>query len=252
MLKLLENPLDPDANTKAGKYWCFTANKWDLGLPLLFNGGDKVLAKVAELEIASPSGAMQQVEVGDLWHDAADGLKSPYKELSYDRARHWYKLAGPSITGASKTKVERRLEEIFGIYPDPDVDYSTLTEKQWDKLKGTTCEVSATRTVNDSKVALKPGQKVRVVPHPTDTWKATDGWNNAVSQSFNWKGDPDMRFSRRARFAFMALTCWLDKGEKAAPGIIEGPGKLFFGAQDPYTMAAGGTIRVKVLILDEE
>jgi hypothetical protein len=252
VLKLLESPLDPDANTKAGKYWCFIAHKWDLGLPLLFNGGDKTLARVAELEIASPSGSMQQVEVGDLWYDAAEGFGKPYKELSYDRARHWYKLAQQTITGASKAKVERRLEEIFGIIADPTVDFNSLNEKQWDKLKGTLFEVNGAKSVNDSKVSLKPGQKVRVVPHPSDKWKANDGWNNAAAMSFDWKGDPDMRMGRRASFNFMAMVCWVEKGPKSLPGILEGPGKVFLCAEDPYQLAAGGTIRVKLMILDEE
>ncbi|HYE05687.1 MAG TPA: hypothetical protein VEL07_09160 [Planctomycetota bacterium] len=287
VLALLADPVDPAANTKAGKYWCLVANQWDLGLPMLANGDDEKLLKIANMEIESPDGAAQQAELGDSWYALAKTTSRPYKDLMFDRARHWYKRCQADITGASKDRVASRLSEIFAIRPDPDADYNDLTVEQWDALKGTVVVVEAVRNSNDARLTLKEGQRVRVVPHPTDEWFG-DRWFGDGSDeqpAFTWKGED--RFARfgfgrdmedeapkekekeadpkkpapRARqrgwdFNTMALVCWVggNKGEggtKKIPGIFTGPGKLWLGSAQPDD-AASGKIRVKLIMLDDE
>jgi hypothetical protein len=56
--------------------------------------------------------AAGQVEVGDLWYDLAADQSGPVKTHVQLRAYHWYQEAVPALTGLTKTRVQKRLEEL--------------------------------------------------------------------------------------------------------------------------------------------
>jgi hypothetical protein len=131
--------------------------------------------------------------------------------------------------------------------PDPDADYLNLTVAQWDKLKAPICSVSANNSKTDTGISLTAGQKVQVVPHPTDTWSASFNGNK---DSYDWHGDGRFRFARGDLYV-MELGMYLDTAKKRSIGVITGPGRLFLGPNDPFNFATGGAIRVKLLPVDE-
>jgi hypothetical protein len=253
ILKLLDNPEDGEANSVVGKYFCFEGNKWDVGLPLLAHGADAEYKGAAEMELLKPSGVQQQVELADKWYDLGKKARSPAKEGMLARAFSWYKQAQPTVTGISKDRIKQRLEEIDGLLPMTNLDYDNLTPKQWDRLRGNIVEVSAAKDRNDINVSMVKGQRLRIVPHPTDTW-ATDYYGDLTTT--NWKGtsaNHSLYYSSRGDFSIGALVVQLDNGKQMKPGVIEGQGRLFLG---PYSSGWGaggkGIIRCKLMPAEDD
>jgi hypothetical protein len=257
IVKLLDAPEDPEANVTVGKYFAGEAQRFDIAIPLLAHGSDADLKAVADMEILKPSGSGQQVELGDRWYDLGKKAKTPLKEAFLSRSFTWYKSAQPSLTGISKEKIKQRIDEIDGLLPMTNLDYNNLTPKQWDRLKGTTVEVSASKDRNDVNYRVVPGQRVRVVPHPTDTW-TSDYYGD--SMTINWKGysgrfsDGSTVFFSGARdFSIGALVMQIENGKQMKPGILDQPGRIFLG---PYVGGWGsggkGVIRAKIIAVSDD
>ncbi len=166
---------------------------------------------------------------------------------------HWYKVALPGLTGVSKTQVEQRLDSMFGLIDDPDVAWDKLTASQWERLKGVVCEIQAVRNKTETPVTLKPGQRARVLPHPTDTWLFFD-WSDSTPKAVGWKG-------RESRFIWRGNddeetsaigSMWstsVDGKKKPMNTILTGPGRIVCGPSDA-SLANKGVIRVKILIVE--
>jgi hypothetical protein len=262
ILKLLDNPEDGEANTTVGKYFCYEAQKWDIGIPLLMHGSDAELKKIAEMEMAKPDGVAQQAELGHAWYDLGKKGRAVTKEGPMARALVWYQLALPKMTGITKDTMTKRLDEIDSILPMTNLNYDNLTAKQWDRLKGLgVVEVSATRDRNDTGLRLSSGKKYRIVPHPTDTWSPTS-YYSSQQRTTNWKGRADSYtvggrtyvYATTGDFQEGALAMQIENGKWMKPGLIEGEGRLFLGPYSSYSWGAGGTgmIRCKILPADDE
>lgn len=110
--KLFEMPDDPQANLSVGKYYVMIQNDWERGLPCLVKGSDAAWKAAATTDLAKPTEGAQQVQLGDLWFDlSTKGLNSEEEPLKL-RAAYWYGQALSSISGLTRTKVERRLAEL--------------------------------------------------------------------------------------------------------------------------------------------
>ncbi|MBA3937481.1 MAG: hypothetical protein H0X38_08465 [Planctomycetes bacterium] len=255
ILKLLDNPEDADANSAVGKHFALEGNSWELGLPLLAHGSDADFKKIAEMELAKPAGALQQVEVADRWYDLGKKGRSPTKDAMLSRSFMWYKGALPGLTGVTKDKVAQRLEELEGLLPMTNLDYNNLTEKQWERLKGALVQVSASKDRNDTNMRLVPGARLRVVPNPSDTW-TLDYYGDQLTSDF--KGYHPK--SKNGFFTFYssgdhqigAMVMFIENGARLSPGIIEGDGRLFLA---PYTSDGAfgkGIIRVKIMQVEDD
>jgi len=115
LARLKEKPTDPDANLLAGKYHCFLKLDWKTGLPMLALGGDEVLKKIAELDLAEPKESEAQASVGDAWWDYAEKADANAKIAVQQRAKYWYELAVPGLSGLAKGKLEKRLRQIVDV-----------------------------------------------------------------------------------------------------------------------------------------
>jgi hypothetical protein len=115
--RLKEKPSDADANLTLGKYWCLKKGDWKKGLPLLAQGSDAHLKGLAEKDLAQPKEAAAQVEVGDGWWDLGEKEAGKTKQQLVVRARYWYDLAEPGVTGLTKTKLENRLKDSERVAP---------------------------------------------------------------------------------------------------------------------------------------
>jgi hypothetical protein len=264
IVKLLDNPEDGEANSTVGKYFCYEAQEWDLGIPLLMHGSDADLKALGEMEQLKPEGVAQQIELGDKWYDIGKkGRKGqPTLEGPMSRAQYWYQLAGPKITGISKDRIAKRMDEIDSLLPMTNLNYDNLTAKQWDRLKGGIAVVSAGKDRNDIGLRLTAGKKYRIVPHPTDTWQPTSYYSSGNSKSVTWKGatrtytigGETVSYASRGDFLEGAMTMQIENGKLMKPGLIEGDGRVWMGPFSDYSWGAGGKgeIRVKIIAADDE
>lgn len=116
---LRADPGDAEANLTAGRYYGVQKGAWDKALPFLAKGSDAPLAAAAKKDLAGPAGATAQAEAGDAWWDLASSVAKESEKASLRaRALHWYKEAVPSLSGLTKAKVERRIEEAGGTVGD--------------------------------------------------------------------------------------------------------------------------------------
>ncbi len=260
LLKLLDDPMDHAASAEAGRYFCLDADRWEMGAPLLVNGDDAALAKLGALEASPPTQAAKQGELADGWYDAAADQKGARKTAAFLRAHHWYAKALKGLTGVAKERALQHEEELYALIPDSERDYAKLTAQQWDRIPAPMVTVDA-RTRLDAKMVLKPGQRARLVPQPEDTWTFT--WMRRAEATVDWRGDQAAAriLGRRAQqqrggVLTPGALCWqLDDGElqEVEPTKpISGTGRLQLSSYDPMKDADGGTIRVKIIVLDEE
>jgi len=119
---LAADPANPQANLALGKYYCFFKRepRWTQGLPLLAKGDDAVLKALAEAEagVSAASEAAEKVELADQWHEASNSVDKEIREQVRARAAYWYKQALGDLSGFTKTRVEKLLEEIDVPKPD--------------------------------------------------------------------------------------------------------------------------------------
>jgi hypothetical protein len=247
MIKLLDTPGDPEANTTAGRYFACEANDWTTALPLLAHGADRALAKPAEMELAGPATPAQQGELGDQWYELGKKAANPVKEALLGRALTWYEQAAPGIKGISHAVMLKRIDELHALLPrtaEPDWDH--LTAAQWDKLKGPVYEVQANRARNDTGIRLADGQLYRVVPHPSDTWHVT-GAGRRADFTTTYKGDEANRH-------WGSLLCYVGAGRGQAPGVLSGVGELWLAGDIPRgrMFTASGQIRVKIIPVEDD
>lgn len=261
---LLDTPTDPGANTAAGKFFCFQLKRWDQGLPMLSLCGDSDLKAVAEQDLSKPTEDAQRVQVADAWYAVTKkGGPSAEKFAAMARAQHWY-LQAKGVTGVAKERVGQRLADIDKALPlDMDnVDWENLTPSQWTKLKGQGSVVQVRVDRSGPVATLKPGQRVRVVPHPSDTWSC-QSWTGMVSST--WAGTDVTRQGRDggevtmllsfstpySAFRFGELLCQVDKGDPQSCGVISGPGPVWMIPNRPGGDNKG-EIRIKLVPVDDE
>jgi hypothetical protein len=109
---LEKRPGDPEANLRLGRFRCLMNGVWESGLPLLAQGADASLTKLAERERAGAAAPQQQVSLGDGWWSESEKLSGLMKRNARARAGHWYELALAKLPeGLTREKVRKRLKE---------------------------------------------------------------------------------------------------------------------------------------------
>ena len=253
--KLLVDPRDPAANLVAGRWYAYSARRWEDAFRMLALGSDPDLARIAEMELAKPKGASEAMQTADAWHDGAQKQKGKDDKVGMlARAMFWYQQSVGGIDGLAKQRVQQRIAEIDKQLPlDLDkIDWANLTSSQWDKLKGRAVAVNARVDRFDSGIALGASERVRVVPHPTDTWTIvvdTVFDSKDRSASCNWRGyDSQIHYSGQGSSNPGALMAWVETREKQNAGILSGPGRIYFSPHILWSTGdRSGTIRVKLV-----
>lgn len=250
MIALLDNPEDKDANLAAGTYFLLRGQNLALGLPCLVRGSDAGLARLADQELSGAETAAQQAELGDAWYELAKRqAKNPVeREFAFGRSRTWYQGAmAKGLSGFSLDKARSRCEEVDEQFPPPPSDWSKISAKQWDRLPGQV--VNARAAINSQelgKVGAK--QKVRVVPHPTETWAIFSGGVNTPS---TWRGaQAPKQIGGGSGFGRMLL--YADGRPIQPNAVVEGPCKLevqleTLGKRSSNSVTPSGQIRVKLV-----
>ena len=101
MPTLKETPTDPAANLIVGKYFCFTKNDWNKGLPMLALGSDPTLKALAERDMRGAATTQEQVKLGDAWWEMGGRQRSAY----------WYDKALYYLSGLEKDRARQRIGE---------------------------------------------------------------------------------------------------------------------------------------------
>jgi tricorn protease-like protein len=120
LAKLEKEKDDKEANTEAGKYYCFFKGNFAKGLPYLTKGSDADLKALADKELAKPKTSKKKRELAEAWDALGEKDKGPGRKQLLRRAYHWYAEAAEDtegLTGIHRVKVERRMEEILKEFP---------------------------------------------------------------------------------------------------------------------------------------
>jgi hypothetical protein len=129
-------PTDPDANLLLGKFYCLVKGDWDNGISMLALGNDDSLKKLAEKELAESVESEEKLRLGDDWWDLSlkeQGLK---RDNALIRAQYWYQKALPNLSGLTKARVEKRLQEQIQSAPlakAASSDADLMTEANFEK-----------------------------------------------------------------------------------------------------------------------
>lgn len=108
------DPDDPEANLMVGRYH-FLKRDWNTGLPLLAKGSDAKLRLAATEELIAPATADKMMQLGDRWWAIAASAEADFKDAARGRALTWYQRALGDLSGATKQKIEARLDEHPGL-----------------------------------------------------------------------------------------------------------------------------------------
>jgi hypothetical protein len=109
--KLSDRPHDPDVCLEVGRYLCFNANDWKRGLPLLANGSDELLAKLANAEAAASQKPAAVAALGDSWWEWAGEQKGAAKTAGLRRAAEFYATILEQAQGLNRVRLEKRIHE---------------------------------------------------------------------------------------------------------------------------------------------
>lgn len=250
MLALLDNPEDKEANLAAGTFFLLRGQSLALGLPCLLRGSDASLARLADQELTGADTAAQKAELGDAWYELGKRqAKNPVeREFCCARSRTWYQEAmAKGLSGFSLDKAKGRCEEIDEQFPPPPSDWARLSARQWDRLDGKV--VTARASLNTVELAkLATGQKLRLVPHPGETWSIFSG---GVSTAATWRGaQAPKQIGGGQGFGRMLL--YADGRPIQPNAVVQGPCRIevqldSIGKRSVNSVTPSGQIRVKLV-----
>ena len=242
LLTLLDMPNDPSANAIVGRWYAITVEEWSIALPHLANGSDASLGVIAKAELAPKTLASEHLAVADQWYDLGKRT-AVQKEPLWRHALSIYETVRPQLSSLQAALTDKRIAEIVSYLPlGPDINYDKLSATQWEKLKGTTIIIDSARGHIDTGIVLRDGQQMRLVPHPTETWRITNGKDITIDTTY--KGQ-----SMKNKYSIGELVCVVGNGMEQQPGLISGVGNLTLFPSTPKGrgISATGSIRVKLL-----
>lgn len=160
--RLQKDPKDGEANLELGKYYGLAKGKWARALPLLAMGSDPALQKQARLDLTRPKAAKDQILVADGWWDLALAEKDPAKLNLQRRAAHWYEQAVVELTGLSRLKAVKRLDQLASRLVVTPVNGGPGPVGEIRKLEGHSEEIRAVAFSADGRFAVSGGLDMTV------------------------------------------------------------------------------------------
>lgn len=164
---LAKDAQDPQANLAVGQHLCFTKGDWKKGLPLLAQGSDDSLKRLAHQELASPTQSDAQVALADAWWEIARTRRPSQMIAIKLHAGQWYRRADAGLAaGPVKNHVEKQLAEVEKLrsqLPSPPLAIAPFGEKQakehqqrWAEHLGV--PVIETNSIGMKLVLIPPGE----------------------------------------------------------------------------------------------
>jgi len=109
---LKQNPDAPTEHLTVGAFQCLTEGNWQEGLIHLSRSEDDMLKEIADLELTKPATPQAKVEIANLWMEWIKQIRRRPFDRFRMAAEFWYRGALPELTGAERTNVEKRLQQI--------------------------------------------------------------------------------------------------------------------------------------------
>ncbi len=110
--KLAASPEDGPSHLAMGQYLCLYKGDWTSGLLHLSRGSDAPYRAAAAKDLANPSEPGPQVVAGDGWWDLGERETGLARQALRRRAAIWYERALAGLTGLTRIKIQRRIDEI--------------------------------------------------------------------------------------------------------------------------------------------
>ena len=119
-LRDLLGEMTSEGHRRLGQFLCLFKNEWLPGLLHLAAGDDKEWGDLARIDLAAHvshdkpgSDGSQATAAAEAWRTRAGDLpRGTQRESGQLRALTWYRRALPLLTGAAKTKVDKRISEL--------------------------------------------------------------------------------------------------------------------------------------------
>jgi len=109
--RLAESPGDADVCLEVGKFYCFKAEQWRKGLPLLAKGADTTLARLAVAELNAGRGTEAVISLADGWWTWADEQSGSQKAVARLHAADLYESVLTATEGLDRARLEKRIRE---------------------------------------------------------------------------------------------------------------------------------------------
>ena len=109
---LEQRPDDATSNLRMGRFYCLVRNDWTAGLSYLALGGDHPLAKAATAELVAPADASEQLQLANLWYDAAEVATASERSSIEDHALDWYRTCIDGLEGLKQKHAETRIAKL--------------------------------------------------------------------------------------------------------------------------------------------
>lgn len=106
-----DNPDDPEANLKMGRFACLIKGDWTNGLPKLLKGSDTVLKEMARLSLSDPGDSAGRNKLANAWWALAEKMPAPVRVHVRAHAAKWYSLALPELKGLVMLIAKKRIKE---------------------------------------------------------------------------------------------------------------------------------------------
>lgn len=128
--RIKTDPNDKKAAEAWGEFLCIYKGNWKEGLPLWAKGSGG-LAELASQDLEAPIDLARQVAVADGWWEAAESNTKPLpKRHLRKRAADLYQRALPGLSGLTRKRAEKRLEQFRSLT-------SAFKEDEWIEILGT-------------------------------------------------------------------------------------------------------------------
>ena len=134
--KLRTSPRDPAANQAVGEYLCYYLGSWEQGLPLLQNGTDAKIKRIAATELQNSTDASARAELADEWWTAAASQAEMSRAALRQHAVAIYGDVLPDVTGLRRIAISKRIDEASGDSDRRVVDFLRLIDVTKDTLSG--------------------------------------------------------------------------------------------------------------------
>ena len=232
---LRKNPLNRQASTAAGKFFCFVKGDWKRGIPLLANGEDESLAELAKQELAPDPDLLK---LADNWMAVASGRNgSSTKVTIQNHAVRFFRVSLSQKTGAERDHLKQQLRKLKQSY--------SLKTAFWKKgakparLLHTSegfCFLSALGGAFNGY-----GEELRLVPQDDHFWH----WNGK-SAKFIHGTATELRLGRRGRLAARHREYMWKRGEGPIRMIHKSRGFCFLTSVGGQFAGGGEAVRVHI------
>jgi hypothetical protein len=245
MLTLLDHPHDPAANAVAGRYYCFTLDNWEAGLPLMASGAEKDLRTMAEADLTGDDA----LKLADQWYELGRRMGGPGKGGMWTRARFYYNRAMNGLDDDTQERVKKNLDAISALVPEPISDWDHLTVAQWEGIHAPIMTVEARFDRSDTGITMAPGMTIRIVPHPTDQWNIA--YLKKTRMMCDYRGIES--HPALLNLPQIGAVAWqIASADPKPAGLVTGTGELYVMPFSQGSPQGIGSIRIKLLTVKDE